>query len=185
VAGVAQAQAQQQGARSEKRKVEVAEAQRDEQRAEVERAASDLAQAELDLGYARLTAPVAGRVTRKSLSIGEWVQPGQSVLALVPAEVWVIANYKETQIGDIQPGQTVTIRIDAFPDHVFHGRVDSIQAGTGSRFSLLPPENATGNYVKVVQRVPVKILFDPLPDPERYPLSPGMSAVPSVCVADE
>jgi membrane fusion protein (multidrug efflux system) len=181
-AAVEEAQAKRRNAASQARQVAVAEADRDEQRAEVERAAATLAQAEMELGYTKLVAPVAGRVTKNTLTRGQWVEPGAAVLALVPDEVWVVANFKETQAGHIRPGQPVTIHVDAFPDHDFHGRVDSLQAGTGSRFSLLPPENATGNYVKVVQRIPVKIVFDPLPDLARTPLAPGMSVVPEVLV---
>ena len=102
-------------------------------------------------------------------------------MALVTDDLWVVANFKETQLAEIRPGQSVEIKVDAYPRKVFRGHIDSIQAGTGSRFSLLPPENATGNYVKVVQRVPVKIVFDDPPDPER-PLGPGMSVVPEVKV---
>jgi membrane fusion protein, multidrug efflux system len=140
-----------------------------------------LAEAELRLSYTTLRAPEAGRVTRKTVEEGQFVQPGQALLAVVTDDLWVVANFKETQLADIRPGQPVDIKVDAYPGKVFRGHVDSIQAGTGSRFSLLPPENATGNYVKVVQRVPVKIVFDEPPDPER-PLGPGMSVVPSVVV---
>ena len=135
----------------------------------------------LDLSYARLTAPVAGLVARKSVEVGGYVQAGQQLLALVPRESWVIANFKETQLTRMRAGQPATIRVDAYPGRRFTGRVDSIQSGTGSRFSLLPPENATGNFVKVVQRVPVKIVFDPPPDPSVL-LAPGMSVVPEVRV---
>ena len=136
---------------------------------------------ELDLSYTRIAAPAAGRVSRKSVEPGSYVQVGQEIMALVPKEVWVVANFKETQLTDMRPGQPVTIHVDAFPDEDFPGKVDSIQSGTGSRFSLLPPENATGNYVKVVQRVPVKIVFDPFPEDDIL-LAPGMSVVPEVRV---
>ena len=102
-------------------------------------------------------------------------------MALVPLKVWVVANFKESQLGLMRVGQPVEISIDAYPDKTFRGHVDSFQRGSGPAFSLLPPENATGNYVKVVQRVPVKIVFDDQPDPGR-PLGPGMSVVPSVKV---
>ena len=102
-------------------------------------------------------------------------------MAIVPGDVWVTANFKENQIQNIRPGQPAEITVDAYPDKVFKGHVDSIQAGTGARFSLIPPENATGNYVKVVQRVPVKIVFDESPDP-KHMLAPGMSVVPEVKV---
>ena len=116
--------------------------------------------------YTRVIAPRHGHITHKTVRRGQYVQPGQSVLAIVPPEVWVVANYKETELTDMRPGQPVEITVDAFGGEGFQGHVDSIQAGTGSEFSLLPPENATGNYIKVVQRVPVKILFDKLPDPQ-------------------
>jgi membrane fusion protein (multidrug efflux system) len=110
---------------------------------------------------------------------GALVQPGQPLLALVTGDIWVTANFKEDQIGQLKPGQPVEINVDAYPDKVFRGKVQSIQAGTGAAFSLLPPENATGNYVKVVQRVPVKIVFDEPLDPNHM-LAPGMSVVPEV-----
>ena len=109
------------------------------------------------------------------------MQIGQPLLAIVPGDVRVTANFKESQIGKMTPGQSVEISVDAYPDKVFKGHVDSIQAGTGARFSLIPPENATGNYVKVVQRVPVKIVFDESPD-SKHTLAPGMSVVPEVKV---
>jgi len=138
-----------------------------------------LNQGTLQLSYTTITAPEEGRVTRRAVEEGMFVQAGQQLLALVTDDLWVVANFKETQLAKIRPGAPVDIRVDAYKRHHFRGRVDSIQAGTGARFSLLPPENATGNYVKVVQRVPVKIVFDPPPDPQ-YPLGPGMSAVPTV-----
>jgi membrane fusion protein (multidrug efflux system) len=140
-----------------------------------------LQQDELNLSYARLTAPEAGRVTKKSVESGAFVQVGQTLLCVVPDNVWVTANFKETQLTHMQPGQKVTIDIDAYPGHRFEGHIDSIQSGTGERFSMLPPENATGNYVKVVQRIPVKIMIDTPPNPA-FRLTPGMSVVPSVRV---
>jgi membrane fusion protein, multidrug efflux system len=109
------------------------------------------------------------------------VQPGLALLAVVSDDVWVTANFKETQLDDIRPGQPVDIRVDAYPGVVFKGHVDSVQMGSGARFSLLPPENATGNYVKVVQRVPVKIAIDERPEGD-FVLGPGMSAEPEVVV---
>jgi membrane fusion protein, multidrug efflux system len=106
---------------------------------------------------------------------------GETLFSIVPDQVWVVANFKETQLRLMRPGQPATIRVDAYPDVVFRGHVDSIQAGTGAAFSLLPPENATGNYVKVVQRVPVKIVLDGPPDPAHV-LGPGMSVIPKVTV---
>jgi membrane fusion protein (multidrug efflux system) len=140
-----------------------------------------LREADLRVAYTTLVAPEAGRVTRKAVEEGQFVQPGQALMALVTDDLWVVANFKETQLENIRPGLPVNVKVDAYPGRVFRAHVDSIQAGTGARFSLLPPENATGNYVKVVQRVPVKIVFDEPPDPQ-YPLGPGMSVVPTVLV---
>jgi len=136
-------------------------------------------QAQQNLGYTRITAPTAGRVTHRSVSTGDYLQVGQALLAIVPAEVYVTANFKETQLTHMKVGQEVLVHVDAFPQHDFRAHVDSFQAGTGSRFTLLPPENATGHYVKVVQRVPVKIVFDE-PVEELRDLSPGMSVEPDV-----
>jgi membrane fusion protein (multidrug efflux system) len=155
--------------------------QADTASAEVAQARAAVAHAELDLAATRLAAPESGRVTRKVVEAGAYVQIGQAALALVPRDVWVIANFMETQLASMRPGQPVEIKVDAYPGKVFVGHIDSMQAGTGSRFSLLPPENATGNFVKVVQRIPVKIVFDTPPDPA-HPLSPGMSVVPVVRV---
>jgi membrane fusion protein (multidrug efflux system) len=136
-------------------------------------------QAKINLSRTAIAAPVDGWATQISAAKGAYVQAGQSLMMFVPRELWVTANFKETQLGDLHPGQPVEIRIDAYPGRSFHGHVDSIQAGSGAAFSLLPPENATGNYVKVVQRVPVKIVFDQRPDVH---IGPGMSVVPSVKV---
>lgn len=141
---------------------------------------AELLQAEQELTYTRITAPTAGYVTRKSVELGNNLQPGQTLMSLVELEnPWVIANYKESQLSYIRPGQKVEFSVDAYPDLVFTGFVDSIMAGTGSAFSLLPPENATGNYVKVVQRVPVKLLIDVNPEVEEK-LRVGMSVVPTI-----
>jgi membrane fusion protein (multidrug efflux system) len=161
--------------------VAVSEAQAKTAGATTEQLRAAVAQAELELSYTKLYAPESGRVTRKSVEEGALVQIGQPLMAIVTGDVWVTANFKESQIGRMTPGQSVEISVDAYPDKVFKGHIDSIQAGTGSRFSLIPPENATGNYVKVVQRVPVKIVFDESPDP-KHMLAPGMSVVPEVKV---
>jgi membrane fusion protein (multidrug efflux system) len=156
-------------------------AQADQLAAQIRQYEAAVHQAELDLSYTTLYAPESGRVTRKSVEPGAYVQVGQTLFSIVPDRVWVVANFKETQLRHMQPGQPATVRVDAYPDRVFHGHVDSIQAGSGARFSLLPPENATGNYVKVVQRVPVKIVIDDAPDPQHV-FGPGMSVVPEVRV---
>jgi membrane fusion protein (multidrug efflux system) len=149
--------------------------------AAVQQAEAKLQQAELNLSYTKIIAPLDGRVTARTVQQGNYVQPGQALLALVPRNVWVTANFKETQLTYMKPGQPVELRIDAYPNRKFKGKVDSLQAGTGARFSLLPPENAVGNYIKVVQRVPVKIVFDEAM-PANLDIAPGMSVVPKVKV---
>ena len=138
-------------------------------------------QAELNLSYTKVTAPEAGRVTRRVVEQGNYIQPGQSLLAIVPKNMWVVANFKETQLKHMRPGQPTTVEVDAYPQFKFKGHVESIQAGSGARFSLFPPENATGNYVKVVQRVPVKIVLDDNAEASVV-LGPGMSVEPKVRV---
>ena len=153
--------------------------------AQIHESDANLATANLNQSYTRILAPESGWVTEKSVVPGEYVQAGQSLFALVPKQVFITANFKEDQIGHMRPGQPVEIELDAFHGQKFHGHVDSIQAGSGARFSLLPPQNATGNYVKVVQRVPVKIMFDePLNSGNGLPLGPGESVVPTVKVSD-
>ena len=148
--------------------------------AQVKQAKAALDQAELNLQYTTIKAPLAGIVSRKSVEVGQVVQPGQPLLAVVPLEnVWVTANFKETQLKNMRPGQRAVVKVDAYGGKDFTGHVDSIAGATGARFALLPPENATGNFVKVVQRVPVKILLDPGQDPEHL-LRPGLSAEPTV-----
>jgi hypothetical protein len=134
-------------------------------------------------GHITNVAPESGRVTHKSVEPGDYVQVGQNLLASIPSNIWVTANFKENQLALMRPGQPVEIEVDALGGRTFKGHVDSVQMGSGAAFSLLPPENATGNYVKVVQRVPVKILFDPIPD-VGLPLGPGDSVVPTVKVQD-
>jgi membrane fusion protein, multidrug efflux system len=153
------------------------------QQAKIDQSTASLDTATLNQSYSKVYAPEDGRVTRKSVAAGDYVQAGQSMFALVPDDVWITANFKENQIGLMRPGQPVEIDVDALPGHEFEGRVDSIQAGSGAAFSLLPPENATGNYVKVVQRVPVKLVFNQQPD-AGLPLGPGESVVPTVKVQD-
>ncbi|MGN6727662.1 MAG: HlyD family efflux transporter periplasmic adaptor subunit, partial [Tepidisphaeraceae bacterium] len=137
----------------------------------------------LDVSYTTIKAPAAGRVTRKNIQPGQYVQVGQSLLAVVPQAFWVTANFKETQLTHMRVGQPVEISVDAFPGTTLHGHVQSVQAGTGARFSMLPAENATGNYVKVVQRVPVKIVLDSQDNTEGL-LGLGMSVTPSVRLID-
>jgi len=149
-------------------------------RDQVQAARSQLDEAGVNLGYTRLVAPVAGHVSQKTVAVGAYVQPGTQLLAIVPQEIWVTANFKETQLALMRPGQAVTVKVDACPGSKVRGHVDSIQRGAGQAFGLLPPENATGNYVKVVQRVPVKIVLDN-PPPE-CPLGPGLSVSPVVRV---
>ncbi len=139
--------------------------------------------AEVNLSYCKIYAPVEGRVTERTVAVGNDVSPGQALFLLVDPNVWVTANFKETQLTHMKPGQPVTITVDAFPSMKIHARVDSIQAGTGSRFSVLPAENATGNFVKIVQRVPVKIVFDSAANTNDAPmLSPGLSVEAQVKV---
>jgi membrane fusion protein (multidrug efflux system) len=137
-------------------------------------------EAALNLSYTKVYAPADGFITRKAVEPGNSVQPGQPLMALVNlSETWIIANYKERQLAHMKPGQKVEFTVDAYPGMKFRGTVESIMAGTGSSFSLLPPENASGNYVKVVQRIPVKIVIDGSSDPEHF-LRVGMSVVPVV-----
>jgi membrane fusion protein, multidrug efflux system len=149
--------------------------------AQAHQAESDVLAAEQNLSYARVTAPADGYVTKKAVEGGDYIQVGQRLMALVPRDLYVTANFKETQVEHIRPGQPVKITVDSAGNQVFAGHVESIMAGSGARFSLLPPENAVGNYVKVVQRIPVKILFEGSVKAEHV-LGPGMSVVPSVKV---
>jgi membrane fusion protein (multidrug efflux system) len=180
-AQLGEAQARLASAKAAPQQVAYSRAQAEQAAGQVAQLQAAVRQAELELSYTKLYAPVAGRITRKSVEPGGYVQVGQALLSIVPQHVWVIANFKETQLARMRPGQPVQITVDAYPDRTFTGHVDSIQAGSGAAFSLLPPENATGNYVKVVQRVPVKILLDDPPDPAHV-LGPGMSVVPRVRV---
>jgi len=149
--------------------------------AQLDAAQAQLQNAQLQLSYTTITAPAAGHISERTVREGDVVTPATALLAVVGDNVWVTANYKETQLAGIHPGNPATITIDAVPGITFHAKVDSIQYGTGAVFSLLPAENATGNYVKIVQRVPVKITFN---DPRigNYPLAPGMSVNPSVTI---
>ena len=145
-------------------------------------ARAKLEQARLNLGYTKVKAEIDGYVTRRQVTAGNWVQPGQPLMMLVPlkmSKLWIQANYKETQLTHVCVGQSATVEVDTYPGVEFKGTVDSIMAGTGSAFSLLPPENATGNWVKVVQRIPVKVVVHP-PFPANRPLRLGMSCEVSI-----
>lgn len=160
-------------------KVSALEAQRASAEADVARARAQLDRARLDLSYTSVTAAEPGRVVRLTAAVGQLAQTGSSLAMFVPDRIWVTANYKETQLTSMRPGQPVDIRIDAYPDVPVKGTVVSIQPGSGTAFSLLPAENATGNYVKIVQRVPVKIALREVPP---LTLGPGMSVVPTIRV---
>ena len=166
--------------------VAVAEKQVKASRAQREGAEAQIRSAQVTFGHLDIRAPVSGQVVNRSVNLGSYVSAGSQLMAIVPDAIWVTANFKETQLTHMRIGQHVDISVDAFPDVPFEGHVDSIQRGAGQAFALLPPQNATGNYVKVVQRVPVRILFDTprrdSPDPHKYPIGPGMSVVPTVKV---
>ena len=148
--------------------------------AKVMQARAVVRQAEMNLEYTTVKAPVKGTVSKKSVEVGQLIQPGQALMAVIPLDrVWITANFKETQVEYIRPGQRVTIRADAYGGRTFAGKVESLAAATGARFSLLPPDNSTGNYVKVVQRIPIRISLDAGQDPDHL-LRPGMSVVPTV-----
>lgn len=166
-------------AEAAKSQVAVLQAQGKSAEAKLRQAEATENQARITLTRTTITAPVAGHATNITAAKGTYAQPGQVLMMFVPDNVWVKANFKETQLDLMRPGQPVDIAIDAYPEKTFHGRVDSVQAGSGTAFSLLPAENATGNFVKVVQRVPVKIVFD---QPPGVYLGPGMSVVPTVKV---
>ncbi len=177
-ARLAAAQQAVQGAQAQ---IEVADAQVAAAQASEKAAAAEEETTRLQLSYTTIVAPVGGRVTHRTVNIGDYVQPSQALFALVQDVLWVQADFKETELARMRPGQPVAISVDAVPGVTFHGRVNSFQSGTGSEFSSLPAENATGNWVKVVQRLPVKITFDG-DEWKQHFLAPGMSAEPSVRV---
>jgi len=175
-----QARAELQTAQTGPSQVTATKARASSAEARVQQALANLAQAELNLQYTTVKAPARGVIGRKGINAGQVVQAGQPLLAIVQLdEVWIVANYKETQLKDMRPGQRTTVDVDALGGRGFNGKVGSLAGATGARFSLLPPENATGNFVKVVQRVPVKIVLDPGQDPE-HRLRPGMSVTTTV-----
>jgi membrane fusion protein, multidrug efflux system len=166
--------------------VRVAEARVELARASVEVAKAQLELARIELGYCTIRSPVRGVISKRTVEVGQFLQPGQPFLAVVPLEdAWVTANYKETQLRNMRVGQPAWLDVDAYPDHPFRGCVESIAAGTGARFSILPPENATGNYVKIVQRVPVKIVLAPGEHDPQRPLRLGMNVVVTVDTGKE
>jgi len=175
-----QAEAELQVARTGPDQMEITQAEASAAAARVLEAQARLRQAEIDLDDTSVRAPTAGVVSRKSVEPGQLVARGQPLLALVSLDdVWAIANFKETQLEHVRPGQPALIRVDGLGNREFRGRVDSIAAATGAKFSLFPAENATGNYVKVVQRIPVKLVFEEGQDPE-HRLKPGMSVVATI-----
>ncbi len=176
---VVQAQAQVQAARTAPQQIKITEQRAGAASAQVEQKRAALQQAELNLQYATIVAPVSGIISKRNVEPGQVVQPGQPLVSIVNLQdLWTTANFKETQLKNMKVGQAATIKVDAYGTE-YKGHVDSIGGATGARFSLLPPENATGNFVKVVQRVPVKIVFDKGQDVE-HKLRPGMSVVPTV-----
>jgi membrane fusion protein (multidrug efflux system) len=162
--------------------MEAVKAESDAVFAQFNQSKTEVDSAQLNLSYTKIFAPCDGRVTSKQVEPGDYVQTGQQLMSIVQNDDWVVANFKESQLKKMQPGQPVTVEIDALGGKKFRAHVDSVQAGSGAAFSLLPPENATGNYVKVVQRVPVKILFDE-PLPADHVIGPGLSVTPSVQVS--
>lgn len=157
-----------------------AKARYNEIEASIKRLEAEVEQDELNLSYTKIYAPQDGRITNRTVEQGNYVQVAQPLFAIVPEKMWIVANFKETQIANMQKGQPVSIKIDTYGGKKFKGEVDSIQRSTGSRQSLFPPENAVGSYVKIVQRVPVKIIFKE--DISKYNIVPGMSVVPEVKV---
>ena len=148
---------------------------------QVEQAQARLDQALLNLSWTVVTAPQDGWITKRNVDVGDYVTVGQQIFSIVTPEVWITANFKESQLDRMRPGQPATIKLDAYPHLDLRGHVDSIQLGSGSKFTAFPPENATGNFIKIVQRVPVKIVIDKGLDPN-LPLPLGISAVPTVDV---
>jgi membrane fusion protein (multidrug efflux system) len=178
---LAQAEANWRNAQTAPRQMQVIRSRAESALAEAELKKADLDQAQLNLQYTKVIAPVAGVVSDRTVEVGQNVAPGQELMKIIPLnDVWITANFKETQLREMKVGQSVTIEVDA-NGKSYKGKVDSISGGTGARFSLLPPENATGNYVKVVQRIPVKIVLNPGENKDQS-LRPGMSVVPKVWI---
>ncbi len=180
-AQVALAEAQVLEAEPVPQRIGEADAQVGQLKGQTEQAQGRLDQADLNLSWTVVKAPQDGWITKRNVEMGNYVTPGQQIFSIVSPEVWVTANFKETQLTWIRPGQKATIEVDAYPQLHLTGHVDSVQLGSGSKFTAFPPENATGNFVKIVQRVPVKIIIDSGLDP-KLPLPLGISAVPTVTV---
>lgn len=186
--GVAQAQAQLQASRGGVQQAQAAGVQTTVSRSQyeaataaIDQAQAQLAEAQLQLSYTNITAPARGRIGRKNVEVGQRVQPGQPLMAIVGDQMWVVANFKETQVRKMRPGEPVEIELDAFPGRSFKGRLDSLSPASGAQFALLPPDNATGNFTKIVQRIPVKVTFDPQSVKGlETQITPGMSATVSV-----
>jgi membrane fusion protein (multidrug efflux system) len=176
-----QAQAEAQGAKTAPQQIVISRAQAQSADARVQLAKAALDQARLNLEYTSIKAPVSGIVSKKTVEAGQVIQGGQPLMAIIPQEdIWVTANFKETQLADMHAGQSASVAVDAYGGRTFNAHIDSIASATGARFSLLPPENATGNYVKVVQRIPVKVVFDQ--GDQINQLRPGMSVIVKVRV---
>lgn len=180
-AQLSQARARSGAAFAGSQQVRVSQEQASSASSSVEQARNRVSQAQLQLSYTRIYAPVSGHVTNRTVVDGNYAQVGQALMAIVTGSVWVEANFKETQITHMRPGQSVVITVDAYPNRTFRGKVDSIQLGSGTAFSLFPSENAAGNFVKIPQRIPVRIVFDEAPDP-KCPMGPGWSVIPEVRV---
>ncbi len=181
---IKEAQASLQATRTAPQQMAISRSNAQTAEARVKQAQANLQQAELNLGYTEVKAPIDGIVSQRKVELGQYVQIGQPLLALVPLHnTWVTANFKENQLKNMRQGQKATVTVDAYGGRKYEGHVDSIAAATGARFSLLPPENATGNYVKVVQRVPVKIVIDKGQD-DAHPLRPGLSVIATVYTRD-
>jgi len=162
-------------------RIEQVDAQVVQNKGQVEQAQAQLDRADLNLEWTVVTAPQDGWITKRNVEVGNYVTPGQQIFSIVSPEIWITANFKESQLRDMRPGQKVQIEVDAYPGLKLRGHVDSVQLGSGTKFTAFPPENATGNFVKIVQRVPVKIVIDEGLDP-KAPLPLGISVVPSVTV---
>jgi membrane fusion protein, multidrug efflux system len=184
-ARIKEAQANLQATQTAPQQMSISRSNFETARARVKLAEAVLAQAQLNMEYTEVRAPIDGIVSQRKVELGQYIQPGQPLLALVPLHnVWITANFKENQLKNMHQGQKAIVTVDAYGGHKYEGHIDSIAAATGARFSLLPPENATGNYVKVVQRVPVKIVIDKGEDPQ-HSLRPGLSVIATVITKDD